>query len=83
MKKLIYSFPIVVMKFHKFSNLKITNLESCNSNKASALSGVSRAEVLNLPNAGILNSVPPAVVTPEIKLFSLLLHNCNFAIVMK
>jgi hypothetical protein len=28
------------------------------------------------------NTVPPVVVTPTIKLFSLLLHNCNFATIM-
>lgn len=35
--------------------------------------------VLNLPNAVTL---PHAVVTPAVKLFSLLLNNCNFASVM-
>ena len=29
------------------------------------------------------NTVPPVAMTPTIKLFSLLLHNCNFATVMK
>jgi hypothetical protein len=29
------------------------------------------------------NTVPHVVVTLTVKLFSLLLHNCNFAIVMK
>jgi hypothetical protein len=28
------------------------------------------------------NTVPHVVVTPNIKLFSLLLHNCNFASVL-
>ena len=31
---------------------------------------LSRAVVLNLPNAGTLNTAPPAVGTPKIKLFS-------------
>lgn len=45
---------------------------------------VLRAMVLNLPNAETpLIMVPHIVVTsPTIKLFSLLLHNCNVATVM-
>lgn len=38
--------------------------------------------VLNLPNAAILYFTVPNVVTPNQKLFSLLLHNFNFATVM-
>ena len=38
--------------------------------------------VLNLPNAVTLfNTVPHAVVTPNHKIISLLLHNCNFVTV--
>jgi hypothetical protein len=37
--------------------------------------------VLSL-NAMTLNTVPRVVVTPTIKLFTLLLHNCNFATAM-
>nr|KAF6392725.1 hypothetical protein mPipKuh1_007903 [Pipistrellus kuhlii] len=39
------------------------------------------AVVLNLSNATTFNTVPHVVVTPIIKLFSLLLHNCNFSTV--
>ena len=42
-----------------------------------------RAVALNLPNAATLNSVPHAVVTPNHKIISLLLRNCDFATVMK
>ena len=39
-----------------------------------------KAVVLNLPNAVTLNTVSQVVVTPTIKLFSLLLHNCNLLV---
>jgi hypothetical protein len=42
----------------------------------------SREVVLNLANCNPLNMVPHVVVTLTIKLFSLLLHNCNFPTVM-
>ena len=43
----------------------------------------SQSSVLpNLPNAETLNRLPHAVVTPTVKLCVLLLHNCNFAIVL-
>jgi hypothetical protein len=43
-----------------------------------------RTEVLNLPNAACnpLIQFIYGMVTPTIKLFPLLLHNCNFATVM-
>lgn len=41
-----------------------------------------RKVVLNLPNAATFNTLSHVVVTPTIELFSLLLHNCNFASVV-
>lgn len=38
--------------------------------------------VPNLPNGSTLNTVPHGVVTPDHKIISLLLYNCNFATVM-
>lgn len=41
-----------------------------------------RAAVLNLPNNVTFNTVSHTVVTPNYRIISLLLHNCNFAIIM-
>lgn len=41
-----------------------------------------RAVLLNYPNAVPFNTVPHAVVTPTVELFSLLHHNYNFATIM-
>ena len=38
--------------------------------------------VPNLPDAATFNIVPHVAVTPTIKLFSFLLHNCTFATVV-
>ena len=45
-------------------------------------SGLHSSVVLSLPNAAALCVVPRVVVTPNTKLFLLLLHNCDFATVM-
>lgn len=42
----------------------------------------SSAVVLSLPKAATFSAVPHVVVTPTIKLFSLLLDNCNFSTVI-
>jgi hypothetical protein len=45
-------------------------------------SGCFKAVVLNLPNPTTFQYSPHVVAKPNIKLFSLLLHNYNFATVM-
>ena len=50
--------------------------------RAAAQSSPSVPVAQHLPNAWSSSTVPHVVVTPSIKLFLLLLHNCNFATVM-
>jgi hypothetical protein len=39
--------------------------------------------VLSLTNVAALNTAPHVVVTPTITLFLVLLHNCDFATIIK
>lgn len=41
-----------------------------------------RAAVLNLPDNVTFNTVSHTVVTPNYRIIPLLLHNCNFAIIV-
>jgi hypothetical protein len=57
-----------ITKYSHKINIKYVTLRHSNA-----------AVILNLPNAMTLYTVYHAVVTPTIKLFSMLLHNYNFA----